>query len=97
MLGPRVLLAICGILLALTLGEVAARLTGPWLCIDAPGVLSEADPVPAGAQPPNPTGWAAPCGDKPIPATLVATDARGFLNPGRPLAKPPHTTRVLLL
>jgi hypothetical protein len=97
MRGPRVLLAMLGLALGLGIGELGARLTGPWLCVDTPGVFLESDPVLGWRQRPNLAGWAAYCSGKPVPPTLLETDARGFRNPGRPIAKPAGTARILLL
>src|SRR6185369_6064614 len=78
------------------LAEGAARITGEWFCTDVPGVLAEADPALGWRQRPNLRGWAAFC-HREIPPTLMTTDERGFLNPGRPIAKPPGTARILVL
>jgi len=94
---PPVLLALSGVVLGLVLAEGAARLTGDWLCVDVPGVFVEADPVLGWRQRPNLRGWAAFCRRKAVPPTLVATDARGFVNPGRPIEKSHDTARILLL
>jgi D-alanyl-lipoteichoic acid acyltransferase DltB (MBOAT superfamily) len=96
-MGARVWLACLGLALGLALAEGAARLTGDWLCADVPGVVLASDPDLGWRQRPNLHGWAAFCRGKSIPPTPVATDARGFLNPGRPIEKPPGTARILML
>jgi hypothetical protein len=96
-MGPRVLLALLGVVLGLGVGELAARVAGIPVCVDAPGVFYLADAALGWRQRPDLVGWAAFCRGKPVPATPVETDARGFRNPGRPLEKPPGTARLLLL
>jgi hypothetical protein len=95
--GPRVLLALLGLALGLVLAESAVRLTGGWLCADVPGVVVQADETFGWRQRPNLRGWATLCRGRPVPPTLVETDGRGFVNPGRPIEKRPGTARILLL
>jgi hypothetical protein len=94
---PRWLLALSGAVLGLALAEGAARITGEWLCADVAGVVNEADPVLGWRQRPHLRGWAAFCRGRALPPALIVTDERGFLNPGRPIERPPDTARILLL
>jgi hypothetical protein len=95
--GPRVLLALLGLALGLVLAESAVRLTGGWLCADVPGVLIQYDETLGWRQRPHLRGWGTFCRGRPMPATLIETDERGFVNPGRPIEKRPGTARILLL
>jgi hypothetical protein len=94
---PGLLLALFGLTIALAAGEAALRMTGDVVCADVPGAFVTADAALGWRQRPNLRGWARSCRGKPLPPALVATDGRGFLNPGRPIEKPPGTARILLL
>jgi D-alanyl-lipoteichoic acid acyltransferase DltB (MBOAT superfamily) len=96
--GPRVLLALLGLALGLLLAEAVVRATGGRFCVDEPGVFLQADDALGWRQRPHVRGWATFCRGKSVPPTLVETDARGFLNPGRRrTGKAPGTARILLL
>jgi D-alanyl-lipoteichoic acid acyltransferase DltB (MBOAT superfamily) len=97
MRGPRLLLALCGVGLALLLGETAARIVGDRICADQPGAFYEEDTGLGWRQRPNLAGRVGFCKTSTLPFTLLETDERGFRNPGRPIAKPPGAARILLL
>jgi D-alanyl-lipoteichoic acid acyltransferase DltB (MBOAT superfamily) len=94
---PRLLLALCGVGLALLLGETAARIAGTRICADEPGGFYQEDPALGWRQRPNVVGWVSFCKGRALPPTFLETDERGFRNPGRPIEKTPGTARILLL
>lgn len=94
---PRLLLALLGLTIALAGSEVAIRLVGGLYCSDVAGSFTVADAALGWRQRPNLHGWATLCHGRALPAALVATDSRGFVNPGRPIEKPAGMARIFML
>lgn len=94
---PRLVFALCGLVLLLVVGELAARVYGDRLCTNAPGLFYTADQRLGWRHVPDLVAWVRVCDSPGVPAAPVAVTADGRLDPPRGRAKPPGTVRILLL
>jgi hypothetical protein len=98
--GPRWVVAACGVLAALALVELLARLEGPAVCAGDTGVLLVADPEVGWTFAPGLTVQVDPCAggrdERTWPMT-VTTNRDGLADQEWPYAKRPGEVRVLLL
>ena len=96
--GPRWVVSVVGLLAAMALAEVAARIAGPTVCLDAPGMFLDASPTVGWTFTPGLTVTLRSCGAAMIVGRVPLTiNHRGLADLERPDAKRPGEVRVILL
>lgn len=91
------LVALLGVVAALGLVEVAARLHGDRVCVEDPGAFYTVDPVTGWNHLRGLHGWVGTCTGALVPAVPMDTSAHGLLDPDPADPKPAATRRILIL
>jgi hypothetical protein len=94
---PRLLFAVCGLVLLLVTAELAARVYGDPVCTNAPGRFYVGDTRLGWRHVPGFVGWVRSCDTPGMKATPVQVTSDGWLDPERPREKPPGVARILVL
>ncbi len=93
----RIVFALVGVIVALGLAELLARVQGDRVCVDRPGAFYQSDPRFGWSHVPGIHGWAARCAGGGVPLAPIEVNSKGLLDLERPYEKPPDTARVVLL